>query len=588
LRDDALDGELSKMQKAAARALAEYDAMSPQKVIKPLVEGLEAARKAREKLSALPDDANAKADADFLLDQKEKELTDALLRASGVTVEALSDAETVAPGESVQVALKVFVPDASLVQVGEMKLRAPEGWRFEPVTAPQPASGPFAIFRRETAQQSAFFRLNVPANAPITQPYWLTQPRTGDIFQWPTDAPKGLPFGPPQAFGEVRLEIGGVPVSMTKAIQYRYADPVRGEIRRDLNVVPALSVALDSNLIIVPAALKNQTRRIAVRLTNNSQQAINGQVHLRLPAGWTAQPAQAPFEIKEKNARTALIFNVLVPARTKDGAFQIDAEATASGQTFNREMDAIEFPHIQTHRIYPLAEATVRVLNLQVADVRVGYIMGSGDEVPEAIERMGVPVTMLDENELSTGDLSRFDTIVVGVRAAQVRPDFVANNNRLLEFMQRGGTLIVQYERPDYVARNLMPFPAQMDPRETVRVTDEKAPVNILQPQHPVFNYPNQIVPEDWANWVQERTLYDFASFDPKYVPLLESHDEGEVPHNGGEVYAEVGRGHYIYTSYAWFRQLPAGVPGAYRLFANLLSLPKAPQASGGRRAAKP
>jgi LmbE family N-acetylglucosaminyl deacetylase len=585
LRDDAINGELSKMQKAAALALAEYDVTSPGKIIRPLAEGLEATRKAREKLSAMTDDANAKADADFLLDQKEKEFSDALQRATGVTIEALSDAETVAPGESVQVALKVFMPDASLVQNVEMKLRAPEGWHVEPGTTPQAPGGPFSVFRRETAQQSAFFRLNIPSNAPITQPYWLTQPRAGDIFQWPADAPKGLPFDPPQALGEVKMEIGGVPVVITKAVQYRYADPVRGEIRRDLNIVPALSVALDSNLIIVPVSLKNQTRRMAVRLTNNSQQALNGQVHLRLPAGWTAQPAEAPFEIKEKNARTALVFNVTVPARTKTGSFQIDAEAVtsgASGQTFNREMHTIEFPHIQTHRIYTLAEATARVFELQVAPVRVGYIMGSGDQVPEAIRQMGLPVTLLSEDELSTGDLSRYDVIVAGIYASKVRPDFAANNARLLDYVRGGGTLIVQYQRTDYVEKNLEPLPAKIGPR----VTDENAVVTILQPQHPAFNYPNKITADDWKNWRQERSLYNMTEFDARYVPLLESHDAGEAAQNGGELFLELGRGRYVYTSYAWFRQLPEGVPGAYRLFANLLSLAKAPKTNASERPA--
>jgi hypothetical protein len=234
--------------------------------------------------------------------------------------------------------------------------------------------------------------------------------------------------------------------------------------------------------------------------------------------------------------------------------------------------------------MYVPAAATVRVFDLKIAPVRVGYIMGSGDQVAEAIRRMNLDVTMLDENELSSGDLARFDTIVVGVRASQVRPDFVANNNRLLEFVKEGGTLIVQYQRPDYVAANLAPYPAKM----ASRTTDERAPVTILQPQHPAFNFPNKITPEDWEGWVQERSLYNFTTFDPQYVPLLESHDPGEEPQRGGEVYAEIGRGKFVYTSYAWFRQLPSGVPGAYRLFANLLSLSKPNRSnSPARRASR-
>jgi hypothetical protein len=198
--------------------------------------------------------------------------------------------------------------------------------------------------------------------------------------------------------------------------------------------------------------------------------------------------------------------------------------------------------------------------------------MGSGDQVYEALRRMGADVTLIDEERLATGDLSAFDTIVVGVRASEARPEFVANNGRLLQYVERGGTLIVQYQQNDYVGRGLVPFPAEM----ASRVTDETAPVRILKPDHPLFTFPNRITEADFNGWVQERNLYAFTTFDKRYIPLLESADPGEPPQRGGEVYARVGKGHYVYTAYSWFRQLPAGVPGAYRMFANLISLPKA------------
>ncbi|HLM00144.1 MAG TPA: hypothetical protein VK400_03750, partial [Pyrinomonadaceae bacterium] len=182
---------------------------------------------------------------------------------------------------------------------------------------------------------------------------------------------------------------------------------------------------------------------------------------------------------------------------------------------------------------------------------------------------MGFEVEMLDENDLSSGDLSRFDVIVVGIRAFQVRQDLVSNNQRVLDYARGGGNLIVQYQRPEY--ENLLPFPAKIG----ARVVDENARVSILEPNSPVFNFPNKITEKDFENWVQERNLYSFSTFDERYKPLLESHDAGEAENKGGLVEAEIGKGRYIYTSYAFFRQLPAGVPGAYRIFANLLSLPK-------------
>ncbi len=414
----------------------------------------------------------------------------------------------------------------------------------------------------------------------------MTEPRDGYVFRWPAGAPKHEPFGPPLVAGEVNVEIGGVEVSIERPVQYRFADDIRGELRRDLNVVPALSVALDSDLLIAPSGSLPRVQRIAVRVANNAQTATSGELRLQVPEGWSVQPTSAPFRLGKKGERTAAVFNVTIPRTTPSGTYKVGAQAITSGKTFGMELRTVAYPHISTHRLYAPAEARVRVFDLKVAPVRVGYIMGSGDQVPAAIRRMGLDVTLLDENELSSGDLARFDTIVVGVRASQVRPDFVANNTRLLDFVRQGGTLIVQYQRPDYVAQGLAPYPAKIGPR----VTDEQAAVTILQPQHPAFNSPNRITAADWDGWVQERSLYNFTDFDARYVSLLESHDAGEGAQAGGEVYADLGRGHYVYTSYAWFRQLPNGVPGAYRLFANLLSLSKKPDAitvPARRRAAR-
>jgi hypothetical protein len=238
----------------------------------------------------------------------------------------------------------------------------------------------------------------------------------------------------------------------------------------------------------------------------------------------------------------------------------------------------ISYPHIQTHRLYWPATATAQVFDLKVAPVKVGYIMGSGDQVADAIRRMGVDVTMLDGDLLATGDLSRFDTIVVGIRASETNPDFVANNGRLLDYMQRGGTLIVQYQQQEYANRKMPPLPAGPPTNANPRVTVEDAPVKILVPAHAAFNFPNKITDADFSGWVQERNAYAFSMFDSRYVPLLETADPGEPPVRGAELYADVGRGRYVYTSYSWFRQLPAGVPGAYRQFANLISLSKAPR----------
>jgi hypothetical protein len=463
--------------------------------------------------------------------------------------------------------------------------------------------------------------VRVPPDAEPTQPYWLSRRageeprRKGDMYLWRKDDPQTEPFAPPLVAGEVVFDTGGSsPQVLSAPIEYRYLDAVRGEVRRELNVVPELTAQLDPALVIVPRAARRRTRQLTLQLVNNAEPAnapagnliASGGAKIVPPAGWSLTEL-TPFKFTSKGERVTLPHALTVPAGAPAGVYTVravvnrsdagtrqarDAQSPpASAHAFARTQRVISYPHIQTHYYYTDAEATVSVFDLRVAPVRVGYVMGSGDEVPEAIRRMGLDVTMLDEAQLSTGDLSRFDTIVVGVRASQTRPDFVAHHARLVEFMRRGGALIVQYQRPDYAAKKLPPLPASMEvPAKSaggaatiVRVVDEGAPVRVLAPAHPAFNFPNRINAADWRGWVQERNLYNFTTFDAGYTPLLESHDAGEAEQRGGQVYARIGRGHYVYTSYAWFRQLPAGVPGAYRLFANLLSLPKSPQGRAAR-----
>lgn len=585
LDDNFLNGNLRKIQNSAEKALTNFDALNTGKIVQPLVEGLREVRAARREIAekSRGGQTGVLNYADTLLAQKEDEFSRAIQMASGIVVDALSDTETIVAGDKTGVAVRVFAPEATDAKVTNVSLNVPQGWN---VLAAPPPDTPTVGFRprSENSFYSSFFDVSAPANATLTQPYWLEKPRQNFTFDWTaSDAMKNMPFQSPLISANVTINIGSENVTVTKPVQYRYADDIRGELRRDLNVVPALGVGLDSTLLVAPVSPRAQRQKVVMSVTNNSPRETKGTAKLNLPAGWVSMPNAADFDLKRKGDKTAVSFDVTIPANTKVNSYKITASAVANGQTFDRTLHEIEYPHIQTHRRYTKAEILAQVLDLKIAPVRVGYIMGSGDEVPAAIKLMGLNVTMLGENDLATGDLSKFDVIVVGIRASQVREDFVANNNRILDYVKNGGTLIVQYQRPDYVERNLEPFPAKMDTQtngeqriSNVRVVDENAPVKILAPNNPVFNFPNKIGANDWKGWIQERNLYDFTEFDPKYVSLLESHDAGDPENNGGMVYADYGRGRYVYTSYSWFRQLPTGVPGAYRIFANLLSLPKA------------
>jgi LmbE family N-acetylglucosaminyl deacetylase len=566
----SLAAELSAIDAAVGAAIDGFNPRDPSRVVPRLAEALTAIRAARRAVAALGGPADARAEADFLLAIKERDAGLALQRASGTVVDAVSDAELIAAGESFGATVRVFLAQPSLVKVTAVALRTPRGWQASPSQPSQPDPANFmARFFRETADRTDAFALTVPADMPPTQPYWLSVPRAAALFAWPPDAPRALPFAGPLVIVEVQAEIGGVPVTLTQPLQYRLIDQVRGELRRNVGIAPAVTVGLDSQLEIVPTAALTQPRRIAVRLQSNALTPQSGDLALELPPGWTVTPSSAPFTLARKGDRTAVAFTVTPSQATAEGRYRIRAMATVGGRTFDLAMRTLAYPHIQTHRLYGPAELQVRVLDLKVANVRVGYVMGSGDQVPDALRRMGLSVTDLGEDALGAADLSAFDTIVIGIRASEARPDFVASNARLLDFVRNGGTLIVQYQQADFAARNLAPFPVQM----ASRVTDQTAPVKILVPGHPVFTTPNAITAADFDDWVQERNLYAFTTFDPQFTALLETADPGEPPQTGGQVYARLGKGQYVYTAYAWFRQLPAGVPGAYRQFANLVSL---------------
>jgi LmbE family N-acetylglucosaminyl deacetylase len=565
-----LSSQLAAADRALAKAVESFNPRDTAASVPLLAEALTQFRAARSALTSTTANADAKADAEFLLAIKERDAIEALRKASGTVVDAVSDVETIAAGETFGATVRVFIASPAAVTIGTVTLRTPGGWTVKPSQPAAPdSSNMMARFFRETADNTSVFSVTVAANATPTQPYWLTTSRKGPTYTWQPGVPVSMPFAPALVTADVEATIGGVRVILSQPIQYRLIDQVRGELRRNLEVMPAVTVNLDSLLEVVPTASLGQPRRVAVRLQNNALTAQAGSLALALPAGWTASPASAPFSLPRKGDRTAIAFSVVPAKTTAPGRYAIKATATVGTATFDQGVRTLTYPHIQTHRLYAPAEAQVRVFDVKVAPVTVGYIMGSGDQVPDALRRLGLPVTELTDEALGAADLSGFNTIVVGIRASEARPAFVANNGRLLDFVKNGGTLVVQYQQPDFAARGLAPFPVQM----ASRVTDETAPVKILAPTHPAFTTPNTITTNDFADWVQERNLYAFTTFDPQFTPLLESADPGEAPQTGGEVYARLGKGHYVYTAYAWFRQLPAGVPGAYRQFANLVSL---------------
>ncbi|MGB7070282.1 MAG: PIG-L family deacetylase [Pyrinomonadaceae bacterium] len=559
--------KLADLQVAAESALSEYDPNSPEKLLPILANG--------HRLACEAEQATRNPASMTLLREKRVDFAKALQMASGVVVDSLIDNGTVTAGNTENVAVRVFAPKGSSLVIKDTVLNLPAEWGSESVSEPaQPAASGFRP-RRESPFAARYFRISVPSDARPTQPYWLYSARKNFNFDWSAaGAARNLPFQAPLVTATVRIDVAGEEIEITSPVQYRYADDIRGEIRREAVVVPAITIGLESNQIIVPASIAGRTRKLMMTVTNNSKASTSGRATFDVPDGWELFPRSADFELKRPGDMGSLSFELKIPVKTVAGEYRLAATAAANGVTFRQQVQEIAYPHIQTHRIYSNADVIAHVLDVKTAAVKIGYIMGTGDRVPEAILNLGLDVSLLEEKDLSTGNLSLFDTIVVGIRASQVRPDYVANNGRLTTFMNNGGTLIVQYQQQEFVRQNLPPFPAKMDGNS--RVVDEKAEVRILKPQHSIFNFPNKINEDDFKNWIQERNLYSFSDFGPEYTPLLESHDEGEKEGTGGMVHAFVGKGNFLYTSYSWFRQLPNGNPGAYRIFANMLSLPKA------------
>jgi NPCBM-associated, NEW3 domain of alpha-galactosidase len=350
----------------------------------------------------------------------------------------------------------------------------------------------------------------------------------------------------------------------------------------ELNVVPAFSVRMTPALAVLPVSSpRGTTREIHVAVTNGTKGAAQATVSLDVPAGWTANPSSAPIEFSHEDESLTARFQVTPPAQVKTGAYALRAVVTSAavaGERFATGYQEIEYPHVQRRQVIKPAETSLKVVDVNtVPNLTVGYIVGVGDQVPPAIEQLGARVEFVDQDELEWGDLSKYDVIMTGVRAYERRADLRAYNRRLLDYADRGGTVVVQYNKFEFNQRQFGPFPALVSGS---RVSDERVPVRVLVPNHAVFNFPNRIGASTWANWVQERGLYFLGQKDPRYVDLVsmtDSFQDNPGEKLGSLVEARVGKGRWIYLGLGLWRQLPAGTDGAYQLLENLIALPKAP-----------
>ena len=495
----------------------------------------------------------------------------AIATAAGVTIDGTADDGIITPGERLQVEVGVWNAGDSTVRVDSVAIDAPNGWSLERLEQGAPSIAPGTVLTRR-------FVLTVARDAERSQPYFLRRPliNRGGLYDWSTTPPevRGLPFEPPPVTARARVIIGGERVTLTREVVYRYRDQAVGEVRRPLFVTRDFDVSVTPDELVWPIdGGAREPRHFTITVTNRSRSPSPARVLLTVPAGWPSVSPESLVFSREDETRS-LTIALAAPATDSLKPGRYELRVAANGGLGGLEI--IDYPHIRPRALTRSSIAEIRAARLALPAVtHVGYVRGASDRVPETLAAIGVPLEMISADSLARGDLSRYDAIVIGSRAYETEPALVANNGRMLDYVRNGGLLIVQYQQYPFVDGGFAPYPLHLA-RPHDRVTDENAPVTLLEPGHPAFHYPNEIGTDDWRGWVQERGLYFAHDWDTTYVPLLESHDPPPNPAQelkGGLLVAPVGRGTYVYTGLSFFRQLPAGVPGAYRLFVNLLGL---------------
>lgn len=598
---------------AAARALRRYDEevaeararlnpLDPAPGIQRLADLRTRLVEAAEELDRLDDPAAA--DLRFHLRGEIRDLGEAVFRAANVDVDVVVNDELLAVGQDFEARVHVWNGGAVPVTVLHAEPAGTRDWYAAPGVPVErgPRDGGFRsrIFGAPNATTQApppatlepdglwlqRFEAHIRDNAQPTRPYYLEQERNGDLYRWPDDpALRGRPFQPDPIRFRVGLDIAGTRIEVERPAVVKVVDAHEGELRRPVAVVPGVTIRLAPGLAVVPAsAVAERAIEVTATLASELPDGLTGTLTLEAPDGWTvtvstdSRPGQSSADVPVHfdgagETRTAR-FLVRPAADAPSGAHTLRAAVRSpDGEEFHQGYRLVDYRHIRPHRLYRSAEATVRVLDVAVAEgLRVGYVAGAGDGVPEALAQLGVDVDALDAQALANADLGDYHVVVTGIRAYEVRPELAAHNARLLEYVERGGTMVVLYNKYEYPRGGFSPYAVDMA-RPHDRVTDETARVRLLEPDHPIVSWPNLIGPDDWAGWDTERGLYFLSEWDEAFRPLLAMADPGEEEKTGALVVARYGAGTYVYTGLSLFRQLPAGVPGAYRLLANLVSL---------------
>jgi LmbE family N-acetylglucosaminyl deacetylase len=494
---------------------------------------------------------------EYWKNQKKKELENLIIACSGLYFEANPNEYSAASGERINVtAIAVNRSDFPMT-LNRIKL----------VGLSKDTTLKVDLANNELQRIS--FPVEIPKGQNLTQPYWLAEKKMSKgMYRVDNQELIGLPEKPSDLKAEFSFTIENQLFTFTVPVNFKFTDEVRGELYRTFEIRPEVTANVADKVYVFA---DNQAKDVEVTL-KSAKSGVAGSVSLDLPTGWKSSPSAINFNLPNKYQEQKVVFKITSTDKNSEGTIKVIAK-TSNG-TFDRGILTVAYDHIPPQTLFPVSEAKVVKLDIKTKGKSIGYIAGAGDEVPSALRQIGYGVTMLTEKELSE-DLSKFDAIVVGVRAYNTEERLKFYQKKLMEYVEKGGNMIVQYQVNNQLQKiegGMGPFPFKVS-RD--RVTVEEAEIRFLKPESIILNSPNKITSKDFEGWVQERGLYFPNEWDAKYEAILSSNDPNEKPNDGGLLYAKHGKGNYIFTGYAFFRQLPAGVSGAYRLFANLISVGK-------------
>ncbi len=492
----------------------------------------------------------------FYTKRKGDAVKEIIVACLGLFVEATADDYSKTPGESIELTMEVTQRNPGQVVLEKVN--------YLPFNADSTVN-----MTLELNTQNKFYKTTtVPENADFTGPYWLNQAHEYGTYTVENQLMRGKPETPRPIKVEWQFKINGSPLTLTTDVVYKATDPEKGEFYRPLEIVPPVTAGIAEDVYVF-ADDKPQTVEVVVRANTDE---LDGTVTLAHPDDWRIEPQESKFSAQRKGEEIKVSFTIYPPTAQSEG--KISPLVKVGNEFYTREMNIIEYPHIPTQTVLRNAESKIVKVDIRKAGAKVGYLAGAGDKIPEALQAMGYEVDILEDADLTPENLKQYQAVVTGIRAYNVNERIQFQQPKLLEYVKQGGNLIIQYNtrhRLKIPAEELAPYPMKLS-RD--RVSDELAEIRFLAPEHPVLNTPNKITPADFDGWVQERGLYFPNEWDTEnFTAILSANDKDEPARDGGLLVAKYGEGNYVYSGYSWFRELPAGVPGAYRLFANLISL---------------